>query len=268
MKDEQYAQLPIELLRPGPYQPRRHFETEKLQELADSIKEQGILQPVIVRAYQKQYEIIAGERRWRAAQLAKLSEVPCIIKPYTDEQAAIAATIENIQREDLNPIEEAHGYKRLIDEFGYTHENLAKSLGMSRVNVSHALRLLMLDEKVQKLISEGALSEGHGKVLAGLSITKQHLLAIQCIQKKWSVRKLEQTIKQQEQNLPPPSLSETAHTRYLALYSQQLSEQFGAEVQLEASGQVNGGWLKIRYYNNDTLEGILQRMGINNESID
>jgi len=172
-------QVAIDLLVRGRYQPRQHFDPEKLQELADSIKSTGgLLQPIVARPLPNgQYEIVAGERRWRAAQLAGLLDVSCLVCPYTDEQALQAAIVENISRADLNPIEEAKAYQRLIDEFQYLHEEVAASIGKSRTVITNSLRLLKLDPRVQTLLIEEKLSEGHGKILAGLDSHLQYELA-------------------------------------------------------------------------------------------
>src|SRR5579883_2735188 len=185
-------QISIELLVRGKYQPRQHFDPEKLKELADSIKSTGgLLQPIVVRPFHDQYEIVAGERRWRAAQMAGLGEVSCLICHYTDEQALQASIVENISRADLNPIEEAQAYQRLIDEFHYLHEEVAASVGKSRTAITNSLRLLKLDARVQQYLVTGMISEGHGKILAGLEPQHQIELAERCVQKGWNVRKME-----------------------------------------------------------------------------
>lgn len=250
----------IELLKPSPYQTRRDFEPVALQELADSIAKQGILQPILVRQKADYYEIIAGERRWRAAQLASLYEVPCLCNQFDDEQAAAATTIENVQREDLNPIEEAQAYQRLIDEFHYRQEDVAVIVGKSRVNITHSLRLLKLDARVQDLLIQGTISEGHGKVLASVSTTQQFLLAQQCVQHQWSVRRLEQSIKQQA-----CQADKKPHSSQIKFVERQIAEQLGAEVQLDEEKE-QSGWLKIRYYNPETLEGLLAKMGVTLEA--
>jgi len=179
-------QLSLDQLMRGEYQPRRHFDATELQELADSIKTTGgLLQPIVVRPLTKnKYEIIAGERRWRAAQLAGFHEVSCLVNEFTDEEALQASIIENINRADLNPIEEAEAYQRLIEEFGYLHEQIATAVGKSRTSITNALRLLKLHPKVQEFLIQKKLTEGHGKILAGLDLTQQLKLAENCIQKK------------------------------------------------------------------------------------
>src|SRR5579872_972310 len=198
----QLLQISIDLLIRGKYQPRRHFDPTQLQELADSIKTTGgLLQPIVVRPLgNNQYEIVAGERRWRAAQLAGLSEISCLVSQYTDEQALQASIIENINRADLNPIEEAQAYQRLIDEFAYVHDEVAAAVGKQRSSITNALRLLKLDVKIQDYLITGKLSEGHGKILASLTRLQQLELAERCIQKNWSVRKIELEARKLQQN--------------------------------------------------------------------
>lgn len=254
----QLQQLSIDQLVRGQYQPRRHFDPAQLQELADSIKTTGgLLQPIVVRPKQGKYEIVAGERRWRAAALTGLTEVSCLVSHYTDEQALQAAIIENISRTDLNPIEEAEAFQRLIDEFHYLHEEVAATVGKSRVSITNALRLLKLDPRVQELLIHGQLSEGHGKILAGLSTHLQFPLAECAVQKQWSVRKIETEAKK----LQEPG--ETYHTysdpniRHLEIA---LSDHVGNKVQIDCEER-GGGYMKIRFNNVDELEGHFQRIG-------
>ncbi|OGT39492.1 MAG: hypothetical protein A3F12_03000 [Gammaproteobacteria bacterium RIFCSPHIGHO2_12_FULL_38_14] len=256
--------LPIECLVRGKYQPREHFDAEKLQELADSIKSTGgLLQPIVVRPLANhKYEIVAGERRWRAAQLAGLSEVSCLIYPYSDEEALQASIIENISRTDLNPIEEAAAYQRLIDEFQYLHEEIAASVGKSRAVITNALRLLKLDKHVQQLLVTGQLSEGHGKILASLEPLEQIALANECVQKNWNVRKMELEVKKRQQ------LQAHQHHLYsdanLKRLENSLSEHIGNRVQIEYE-EKGGGLLQIRFNNIDELQGHFERIGFEYE---
>lgn len=252
--------IPIELLMRGKYQPRQHFDPEKLQELADSIKStDGLLQPIVVRPLpNNQYEIVAGERRWRAAQLAGLSEVSCLVFSYTDEQALQASIIENISRTDLNPIEEAQAYQRLIDEFGYLHEEIAASVGKSRVAVTNSLRLLKLDTRVREYLITGQLTEGHGKILAGLSLQHQIELAGRCVERGWNVRKIETEAKKiQQANAPTDSPYGDANVAHLEMA---LSDHVGNRVQIEYEER-GGGYMRIRFNNIDELEGHFDRIG-------
>lgn len=256
-------QLSTDQLVRGKYQPRRHFDQEQLQELADSIKTTGgLLQPIVVRPLKSgEFEIVAGERRWRAAQLAGLTEVSCLVSHYTDEQALQAAIIENINRTDLNPIEEALAYQRLIDEFHYLHEEVAAAVGKSRTSVTNALRLLKLDPRVQEVIIAGKLSEGHGKILAGIPVQLQYALADQSIQKGWSVRKIEQEAKK---ILQPAE----KHNRYsdpnLKQLETALSDHVGNQVNIDCEER-GGGYVKIRFNNVDELEGHFNRLGFKAE---
>lgn len=254
-------ELPVEYLQRGQFQPRRDFCPLALQELADSIKEQGIIEPIIVRSLgERQYEIIAGERRWRAAQIAELSLVPCIVRDYSDAQAAEVSLIENIQRQDLNPIEEAQALARLFHEFHYTHDRIAAAIGKSRASVSNSLRLLKLDTRVQQYLIEKKLSEGHGKWLAGLPLVEQFAVAQQCCQQSWSVRQLEKQL--QETRAKAVSSTSDANVKRL---ERMAAEHFNTEVKLENSEASGGGWVKIKYYDHETLAGILDKMAINLE---
>lgn len=254
--------ISIDLLVRGKYQPRQHFDSEKLQELADSIKSTGgLLQPIVVRPLKEKYEIVAGERRWRAAQLAGLGEVACLVYPYSDEQALQASIIENISRTDLNPIEEAQAYQRLIDEFFYLHEEVAASVGKSRTAITNSLRLLKLDPRVQKLLINGDLSEGHGKILAGLETHLQYELAERCVQKAWNVRKIEAEVKKLQQPALTGNLYGDANVKHLEAA---LSEHIGNRVQIEYEER-GGGFVRIRFNNIDELEGHFDRIGFEYE---
>ncbi|RDI44799.1 ParB/RepB/Spo0J family partition protein [Aquicella lusitana] len=256
-------QIAIDLLVRGKYQPRQHFDPEKLKELADSIKSTGILQPIVVRPIaNSKYEIVAGERRWRAAQLAGLNEVSCLVNHYSDEQALQASIVENISRADLNPIEEAQAYQRLIDEFHYLHEEVAASVGKSRAAITNSLRLLKLDPRVQSLLMTGQLSEGHGKILAGLEPKHQIELAERCVQKGWNVRKTEMEAKKlQNASLSNDSPYSDANIKHLEIA---LSEHLGNHVQIDCEER-GGGYVRIRFNNVDELEGHFSRFGFKYE---
>lgn len=256
--------LSIELLVRGKYQPRVQFDPVQLQELAESIKTTGgILQPIVVRPIKNgKYEIVAGERRWRASQLAGMSEINCLISHYTDEQALQASIIENVNRTDLNPIEEAKAYQRLIDEFHYLHEEVAAAVGKSRTSITNVLRLLKLDPRVQELLIDGQLSEGHGKILAGIPIQHQFPLAERCIQKNWSVRKIELESKKILHPAPSDSLFSDANLKHLEIA---LSDHVGNQVNIDYEDR-GGGFVKIRFSNIDELEGHFERLGFKYES--
>ena len=256
-------QLSIKQLRPGQYQPRRQFEQTALLELAASIQSAGLIQPIIVRPIGgNHYEIIAGERRWRAAQLAKLDYVNCLVNHYSDEQAIAATTIENINRVDLNPIEEAQAYQRMTHEFRYTHEEVAAVVGCARPKITNALRLLQLDKRLQQGLIDGELTAGHGKVLAGLPENQQYAFAEQCVQKGWSVRQLEQEIKKLNAKEAQLSVKQDIHLAHLG---RRISDQLCTPVVFEADQEQASGWLKIRYFNSETLDGLLQKIGVENE---
>jgi ParB family chromosome partitioning protein len=254
--------IPLHQLTRGQFQPRQHFGQEQLQELAASIRTtQGVLQPLIVRRQDADcYEIIAGERRWRAAQLAGLTEIHCLVVHYTDEQAIEAAIIENISRADLNPIEEANAYQRMIDSFEYSHEEIGAAVGKSRSKITNALRLLKLDKYVQGMLIEQRLSEGHGKVLAGLGHLQQYALAQKCLIHDWSVRQLEKAVRQDT----PDSLNDfPKHTAIIdpniQVLENALSEYLGCPTHIEFSR--NKKRLSIDFHNLDVLEGLLAKIG-------
>lgn len=248
--------IPIEKLNRGEYQPRVFFDEVALNELAQSIKEQGLIEPIVVRPDGSQYEIIAGERRWRAAQLVGLHEIPCLVKEYTDEQVMAVTLIENVQREDLNPIEEAQGYFRLSDEYFFSHDDIAKMVGKSRVHITNTLRLLSLDERVKKAICNKEITMGHGKMLVGLSTEQQHDLLKKMIKNEWSARKVEQAVRALKK--VPMSVRRDRDVERLETL---IAEQCGTKAEIEQD-QADGGWLKIKFFDNDTLAGLLERIGV------
>lgn len=259
MKKAQLRHLPVEYLQPGKYQARTQFDSTMLDELADSIKAQGLIEPIVVRLLaDKSYEIIAGERRWRAAQRAGLNELPCLINDYDDEQAAAVGLIENIQREDLNPIEEALGYRRLIEDFFFQHEDLGLMVGKSRSYVSNALRLLDLDEVIQQQVIARKLSSGHARVLVTLNKVEQRQIANKVISQGWSVRMLEKEVKKLKQ---ATDMHDSKKDRDIERLQTLIAEQCGAQAEIEQTGDT-GGWLKLKFYDNDTLAGILDKMGV------
>jgi len=257
--DESLRMMSVSQMQSGQYQPRTHMDEVALQTLADSIKAQGIMQPILVRAISEdRYEIIAGERRWRASQLAGLTEVPVLVREIEDESALEMALIENIQRENLNPIEEAVGIKRLIDEFDMTHEKAAKAVGRSRVAVSNLLRLLTLAESVQSLLTSDKLDMGHARALVGLSPAKQVMLANQAVQKGLSVREVEGLVKRDAQEDKPKTQS-TKESRDVQVLQEMLSEKLGAGVSI-ATKAGGAGALKINYSNLDQLDDLIKRL--------
>lgn len=253
--------LSIECLQAGQYQPRQDFDSISLQELAQSIASQGLIEPLVVRNIAKhRYEIIAGERRWRAAKLAGLIEVPCLIGDYSDKQACALTLVENIQRKDLNLIEEAMGYRRLVDEFQYHQDEIAVLVGKSRSHIANILRLLHLTEWVKRLIREHSLSMGHARLLVGLSPVQQEFLAQKTLDEQWSVRQLEHAVKNHKVNESEP-LKNAKKDRDIERLQTILAEQIGAPVQIVNENN-EGGWLKVKFFDNDTLAGLLERLGL------
>ncbi|MES2500316.1 MAG: ParB/RepB/Spo0J family partition protein [Pseudomonadota bacterium] len=251
--------LNVDQLQPGKYQPRSYMDEDALQTLADSIRNQGIMQPILVRNVgDNQYEIIAGERRWRASQLAGLTEVPVLVREIADESALAMALIENIQRENLNPLEEAQGIKRLVDEFDMTHEKAATAVGRSRAAVSNLLRLLSLSSPVQDLLMHNKLDMGHARALIGLDAAQQIMLAHKIMQQDLSVRDVENMVKKLAQNSQPTAHKTAVNHDVLALQNT-LSEKIGASVNISAK-ENGSGMLKINYSNLDQLDDIISKM--------
>ncbi len=250
--------LPVEFLQRGRYQPRTEFDPAALQELADSIKAQGVVQPIVARPIgENRYEIVAGERRWRAAQLAGLAEIPALVREIPDEAAVAVALIENIQRENLNPLEEASALKRLTDEFGLTHQEAANAVGRSRASVTNLLRLLDLHPEVRGAISRGELEMGHARALAGLPEAKQPAAAATVVARGMSVRETEALVKRLLQDAPAKAPArEDPDIRRL---QEELSERLGAAVRIQ-HGIRGSGKLVIQYASLDELDGILERM--------
>lgn len=249
--------LRVNQLQPGKYQPRSYMDDVALQTLADSIKAQGIMQPILVRELDaERYEIIAGERRWRASQLAGLDEVPVLVRAIADEAALAMALIENIQRENLNPLEEALGIKRLIDEFAMTHEKAAEAVGRSRVAVSNLLRLLSLCQPVQDMLMHNGLDMGHARALVGLSSDQQVMLANRIIKDDLSVREVEQAVKSQQ--VKKPASKHQVDYDVLEL-QERLSQSLGAQVTINSKNGKNGV-LKINFSHLDELDEIVAKL--------
>ena len=251
--------LNVTQLQPGKYQPRSYMDAAALQTLADSIKTQGIMQPILVREISNnQYEIIAGERRWRASQLAGLTQVPVLVRDIADESALAMALIENIQRENLNPLEEAQGIKRLIDEFAMTHEKAAEAVGRSRVAVSNLLRLLSLCAPVQDMLMHNKLDMGHARALIGLDTAQQVMLANKIVQQDLSVREVESLVKKLGAETKPNQQKTTVNRDVMALQNT-LSEKIGAVVSISAKAS-GAGTLKISYSTLDQLDDIIAKI--------
>ena len=251
--------LNVAQLQPGKYQPRSYMDDAALQTLADSIKTQGIMQPILVREIATdKFEIIAGERRWRASQMAGLQQVPVLVRDIADESALAMALIENIQRENLNPLEEAQGIKRLIDEFAMTHEKAADAVGRSRVAVSNLLRLLSLSSPVQAMLMHNKLDMGHARALIGLDAAQQVMLANKIVHQRLSVREVETLVKNVATEAKP-KLPKTSMNHDVLALQNTLSEKIGASVSITA--KANGaGSLKINYSNLDQLDEIIKKI--------
>lgn len=264
-----YHQVEVSSIRPNPWQPRRVFNKEAMDELAASVKQRGVLEPLLVRKAEDGYELIAGERRWRAAQEAGLTKVPVVIKEASDHEALEIALIENLQRSDLNVIEEAEGYQVLADKFNLTQDEIARRVNKARASVANALRLLGLPAEVKKFVSEGLLSAGHAKVLSGLPIeAEQCRLAERVIRDGLSVRDLEKIVeharrvprKRRESKEDIPS----SHVTYL---TDKLHQHFGTSVHVQpcrtlSNGRKVKGSIQIDYYSNDDLDRILDVLGL------
>jgi ParB family transcriptional regulator, chromosome partitioning protein len=271
--------LRLDRLRPGKYQPRTRMDEGSLYELAQSIKSQGVMQPILVRPIgtlagePSVYEIIAGERRFRAAQLAGLDEVPVLVKVVPDESAAVMALIENIQREDLNPLEEAHGLKRLVDEFNLTHEQAAQAVGRSRSAASNLLRLLNLTEPVQKMLLASDLDMGHARALLGLTGAEQVMVANQIVARKLSVRDAEKLVAHHDVDAPSMGgLGGGAQRKVrgqqsvpksgdIAALQERLADHLAASVDIRLKPGGKAGEIAISFHSLDDLEGVLQRLG-------
>lgn len=253
--------LAVGLLQPGKYQPRTRMDAGSLEELAASIRAQGLMQPIIVRPIGAgRHEIIAGERRWRAAQIAELTEVPVIVREIPDEAALAMSLIENIQREDLNPLEEATGIQRLIDEFGMTHQQAADAVGRSRPATSNLLRLLNLPKPVQEFLMAGDIEMGHARSLLSLEPADQILVANQVIAKRLSVRETERLVnhrlKPQENSLKAKPDAD----RDVLRLQEELSDKIGAVVNIKANKK-GAGTLVIEFASLDQLDGLITRIG-------
>lgn len=253
----QLKQVNVDLLKRGEYQPRRFIQEQDLKELAASIEKHGVMQPIVIRPIQDDqfsYEIIAGERRWRAAQLAGLKQVPAIVRDLNDQVAIALALIENIQRQDLNPIDQALALQRFHDEFGLSHQEIAETVGKARTTVSNLLRLLSLDDVIKDFMQEGQLDMGHARAILALKAKDQIAIAKVIIDKNLSVRQTEQLVR--EWNQPKQSKPKEATPPDIEQLTQRLSERFGAQVKIDHNKQGKGK-LVIQYHSLDELDGIL-----------
>jgi len=265
VEGERVQNLALDQIHPSPFQPRKDFSAEALQELADSIKAQGVIQPLIVRERSGSFELIAGERRWRAAQLLGLKEVPAIVREADDRTVLELALIENLQRENLNPLDEAQGYQQLIEQFELRQEDVAVKVGKSRALVANSLRLLKLDAEVQNFLRNGRLSVGHAKVILGLAgMAEQKLAAERIIKDGLNVRDTE-TLVARLQHISPPvkgngAAKPQASASHVTDLENRLRERFGTRVQLRY--KQGKGSLEVRFFSDDELERILQIVGV------
>jgi len=252
--------VPVDHIHPNPDQPRRHFNQDVLEELAASIREKGVIQPLILRANPRQegtYEIVAGERRWRASQLARLHELPAVIRDYSDTEALEIAIIENIQRADLNPLEEAAGYRDLMERFGHTQEKLGEALGKSRPHIANLLRLLKLPEAVQKLVREDRLTAGHARAL--ITARDPEALARQVVAKGLSVRETEKLAKKGDspKAAKPQQTEKDADTKRL---EEDLTASLGMKVSIDHKSGAESGQVVVKYKSFDDLDEICRRL--------
>lgn len=253
----QLKQIDVNLLKRGEYQPRRFIQEQDLKELASSIEKHGVMQPIVIRPIEDEkypYEIIAGERRWRAAQLAGLKEIPAIVRDLNDQVAIALALIENIQRQDLNPIDQALALQRFHDELGLSHQEIAETVGKARTTVSSLLRLLSLDDAIKNLMQEGQLDMGHARAILALKAKDQMAVAKIVIEKSLSVRQTEQLVR--EWNEPKQDKPQAVISPDIEQLTQKLSERFGANVKIDHNKQGKGK-LVIHYHSLDELDGIL-----------
>jgi ParB family chromosome partitioning protein len=263
LKGEMIENVSVDQLSPGQYQPRKRFDEESLQELADSIIEQGLMQPIIVRKSDNNFEIIAGERRWRAAKLAKLDTIPVIVRDINDRTASIIALIENMQRVDLSSIEEAEGIKKMIDEFGMTHEEASDAVGKSRSAVSNLLRLLQLTDFVKDKLNSGDIDMGHARALISLSADQQNMVCQKIINEKLSVRKVEELIQSGITKVNNKKISKVNNKNNdIEILQKEFSDKLGFPVSIENKNN-NSGLIKIKYRNLDELDILLNKLKLN-----
>ncbi|MCY6958198.1 ParB/RepB/Spo0J family partition protein [Clostridium brassicae] len=254
--------IDINLIRANEEQPRKNFDEEKIMQLAESIKEHGIIQPLVLKKEGNIYAIIAGERRWRAAKIAGLKELPCVILELSEKEVLEVSLIENIQREDLNPIEEALAYRKLIDEFKLTQEELSKRIGKSRTSISNCMRLLNLDDRVQQYLIEGIISEGHGRTLLGIENNEmQYKLAQTIIDEELSVRETESLIKNLGKKNKSTQKNTNENNPYYNDVKSKLEHLFHTKVILRDNGN-NKGKIQIEYYSEEDLQRILEVLNL------
>ena len=253
--------IAIDLVDRSPFQPRQTVTDEGLQELANSIRSQGLIQPIVVRKIADRYELIAGERRWRAAQIAGLQDIPAVIKQADDQAAAAMALIENLQRENLNPVEEAVAIANLITQFNWTHQEVAEVLGKARATVSNSLRLLELADSARQLVNDRLLSMGHARALLSLPLEQQNTIAKEIVAKQLSVRQTEQVVKkllaQGGKKTKPSALEKDPNIQAL---ENRLADRLGAAVGIRSNEKTGKGKIEIPFNSLDELDGILNKL--------
>jgi ParB family chromosome partitioning protein len=258
--DDKVTEIPLSQLRPNPYQPRKQFNEDSIQELATSIKEYGVVQPIIVRTALKGYEIIAGERRFRASQVCGLATIPAVIRKFSDQQVMEIALVENLQREDLNAMEVAVAYQAIMDQFSLTQEELSAKVGKSRSHIANFLRLIQLPEQIKQYVSRGTLSMGHARAIAGIKSDKvKKELAEQSISGQWSVRQLEEAVKRLEEGPDKETkkpLIQPKRDPFIHQAEDQLRDLFRTTVKIKS--QNNKGKIEFSYYSQDDLNRLLE----------
>jgi ParB family chromosome partitioning protein len=263
-ENDQIVEIPMGELRANPYQPRKHFEQGALEELAQSIQEHGVIQPIIVRKVLKGYEIIAGERRWRASTLCKKETIPAVIRNLTDRQVMEVALIENVQRADLNALEIATAYHHIMETFALTQEQLAVRVGKSRSHVANMLRLLRLPEGLKQHVSRGTLTMGHVRAIVGMKEDDEMItLGETAVAGQWSVRQLEKAVAEKERGqlpLPRATGAGRAKSPHMQAIEERLRQQLQARVQIQTKGQTERGKIEIIYQSAEQLQRIVDRM--------
>ena len=262
-EDDKIVEIPLAQLRPNPYQPRKNFSEEAIRELAESIREHGVLQPIIVREALKGYEIIAGERRFRASQMLGRATIPAVVRAYDDEQVMEIALIENLQREDLNALEVAAAYQNIMDRFSLKQEELAAKVGKSRSHIANFLRLLSLPQEVKDHVSRGTLSMGHARTLAAIKDEARcRELARMAVAKNWSVRELEEAVQNLDRKAKKPRSAARSSRRdpYLEEIERNLREKFKTTVRIRAGR--DRGKIEFSYYGQNDLERLLQMLQV------
>jgi ParB family transcriptional regulator, chromosome partitioning protein len=259
-ENDKVVQIPLAQLRPNPYQPRKHFNEDSIRELAESIKEHGVIQPIIVRRVLKGFEIIAGERRFRASQVCGLATVPAVERNFSDQQAMEIALIENVQREDLNAMEIAVAYQSIIDQFSLTQEELSAKVGKSRSHIANFLRLLQLPESIKQYVSRGTLSMGHARAIVGVKDDKlKKELTEVTISNQWSVRELEEAVKKLEEEQPSKQKDKKKDKNkdpFIFQAEDQLRDLYRTTVKIK--NQNNRGKIELLYYSKDDLDRLLE----------